>query len=57
METYEGRKMNRNRINELKNQMDKRFNELNKIALFEMMAEKDSELKSMLEEYKRLIGA
>ena len=56
METYENRKKNRNRVNELKNKMDKRFNELNKIALFEMMAEKDTELKSMLEEYKGLIG-
>ena len=55
METYETRKKNRNRVNELKAKMDKRFNELNKIALFEMMAEKDSELKSMLEEYKCLI--
>lgn len=56
MKTYETRKKNRNRINELKNNMDKRFNELNRIALFEMMAENDSELKSMLEEYKSLIG-
>ena len=56
METYEVRKKNRNRVNELKTKMDKRFNELNKIALFEMMAEKDDELKSMLEEYKSLIG-
>ena len=56
METYENRKKNRNRLNELKNKMDKRFNELNKIALFEMMAEKDTELKGMLEEYKNLIG-
>ena len=56
METYENRKKNRNRINELKNNMDKRFNELNKIALFELMAEKDDELKNMLEEYKSLIG-
>lgn len=54
METYEIRKKNRNRVNELKNKMDKRFNELNKIALFEMMAEKDPELKGMLEEYKNL---
>ena len=56
MEAYETRKKNRNRRNELKDKMDKRFNELNKIALFEMMAEKDLELKGMLEEYKSLIG-
>lgn len=57
IDTYEKRKNNRARVNELKNKMDKRFNELNKIALFEMMAEKDPELKNMLEEYKQLIGA
>lgn len=56
METYETRKKNRNRVSELKNKMDKRFQELNKIALFEMMAEKDPELRGMLEEYKNLIG-
>ena len=55
METYETRKKNRNRVNELKAKMDKRFNELNKIALFEIMAEKDPELKNMLEEYKCLV--
>ena len=55
MDTYEARKKNRNRLNELKNKMDKRFNELNKIALFEMMAEKNPELKEMLDVYKELI--
>lgn len=55
METYETRKKNRAKIQELNNRMDKRFRELNKLALFEMMAEKDPELKSMLEEYKCLI--
>lgn len=57
METYEIRKKNRSRIQELNNRMEKRFQELNKLALFEMMAEKDSELKSMLNEYKNLTGA
>ena len=56
METYETRKRNRAKIQELNNRMDKRFRELNKLALFEMMAEKDDELKSMLEEYKCLTG-
>lgn len=56
METYETRKKNRAKIQELNNRMDKRFQELNKIALFEMMAEKDDELKGMLDEYKSLMG-
>lgn len=56
METYETRKKNRSRIQELNSRMDKRFQELNKIALFEMMAEKDPELKNMLNEYKNLMG-
>lgn len=56
METYETRKKNRAKIQELNNRMDKRFQELNKLALFEMMAEKDPELKNMLEEYKCLTG-
>ena len=56
METYETRKKNRSRIQELNSRMDKRFQELNKIALFEMMAEKDPELKNMLDEYKNLMG-
>ena len=56
MEAYETRKKNRAKIQELNNRMDKRFQELNKLALFEMMAEKDDELKSMLEEYRCLTG-
>lgn len=56
MEIYETRKKNRAKIQELNNRMDKRFQELNKLALFEMMAEKDPELKGMLDEYKSLIG-
>lgn len=56
MEAYETRKKNRAKIQELNNRMDKRFQELNKLALFEMMAEKDDELKNMLDEYKSLIG-
>lgn len=56
MDTYETRKKNRAKIQELNSRMDKRFQELNKLALFEMMAEKDPELKNMLEEYKCLTG-
>lgn len=56
METYETRKKNRNRMQELKRQMDKRVNDLNQLALFEMLASKDDELCKMLGEYKSLIG-
>ena len=56
METYETRKKNRNRIQELKRQMDKRVNELNQLALFEMLAANDDELCKMLSEYKNLMG-
>ena len=56
MDAYEERKKNRARLQELNNQMDKRAQELNKLAIFEMLAEKDESLKVMLEEYKGLIG-
>lgn len=56
MSTYEDRKKNRARVQELKNKMTNRVKELNNLAIFEMMAEKDPELKDMLEEYKVLIN-
>ena len=56
MNEYEQRKKNRARLQELANQMDQRVHELNKLAIFEMMAEKDDSLKFMLEEYKGLVG-
>lgn len=56
MKPYEKRKQNRARLQELDNRMNQRVQELNKLAIFEMMAEKDESLKSMLEEYKELIG-
>ena len=56
METYETRKKNRNRLQELKRQMDKRVNDLNQLALFEMLATKDNELCKMLVEYKNLMN-
>ena len=56
MDSYETRKKNRARVQELKNRMDKRVQELNKLAIFEMMAESDESLKDMLNEYKALIG-
>lgn len=56
MEAYETRKKNRNRLQELKKQMDERVRDLNQLALFEMLAAKDDELSKMLGEYKLLIG-
>lgn len=56
MEPYEQRKKNRAKMQELNNRMEKRVQELNKLAVFEMMAEKDESLKDMLAEYKALIG-
>ena len=56
MDTYETRKKNRNRIQELKCQMDKRVQDLNQLALFEKLAAKDDELCRMLYEYKTLMG-
>ena len=55
-EPYELRKQNRARLQELDNRMNQRVQELNKLAIFEMMAERDESLKGMLEEYKSLIG-
>ena len=56
MEPWETRKKNRAKMQELNNRMEKRVQELNKLAVFEMMAEKDESLKDMLAEYKTLIG-
>ena len=55
MDAYEKRKKNRAKLAELTNRMNQRVQELNKLAIFEMMAERDESLKSMLEEYKNLI--
>ena len=56
MDLYEQRKKDRARLQELDNRMNQRVQELNKLAIFEMMAEKDESLKGMLDEYKALIG-
>lgn len=56
MEPWEQRKKNRAKMQELNNRMEKRVQELNKLAVFEMMAEKDESLKAMLDEYKGLIN-
>lgn len=55
MDAYEQRKKDRVRLKELDNKMKKKADEINKLAVFEMLAEKDEDLKSMLEEYKNLL--
>lgn len=43
-------------IIKLKQEMDKKVKELQGVALYELMAEKSPELKTMLDEYKNLIN-
>ena len=54
MSDYLARKHARERKAELKQKMDKRMEELQSMAIYEMLAEKDSELRGMLEEYKNI---
>lgn len=55
MTAYEQRKKDRARLKELDSKMKRKAEEINKLAVFEMLAEKDEELKNMLEEYKNLL--
>lgn len=52
---FEKRKERRKKAQKLKSEMDKKVKELQDIALIELMAEKNPELKTMLEEYKSLM--
>ena len=56
MEPYNIRREKRIKAMDLNNRMNQRVQELNKLAIFEMMAEKDESLRDMLNEYKELIG-
>lgn len=56
MNAYRERSENRKRAKELKSEMDKKMKEMQELAMFEMMAEKNPELKAMLETYKELIN-
>ena len=56
MEPYNTRREKRIKAADLNNRMNQRVQELNKLAIFEMMAEKDESLRDMLNEYKELIG-
>lgn len=54
MAAFIARKEKAQRINELKLKMKQRAQQLQEDAIYEMMAEKDSELSAMLKEYKAL---
>lgn len=53
---FETRKENRAKAAKLKVDMDKKIKEMQELAVFEMMAEKNPELKEMLEAYKELMN-
>lgn len=55
MTAYEQRKKDRARLKELDSKMKRKAEEINKLAVFEMLAEKDEDMKSMLAEYKDLL--
>ena len=56
MGAYEERVEKRKLAKQLKSDMSKKMKEMQELAMFEMMAEKNPELKVMLEKYKELIG-
>lgn len=53
---YEERKSKAEKIKSLKKQMDAKVKELQNQAIYEMLAEKDPALKTMLDEYKNLLN-
>lgn len=55
MSAYETRKNNREQAKKLKVEMEKKIQEVQELALFELMAEKSPELKEMLTKYKELM--
>lgn len=56
MDAFYSRQERRKALAELKKTMDKKVKELQETALYEMLAEKDPALASMLAEYKQLLG-
>ena len=55
MGAYNHRVANRKKAKQLKAEMNKKMKEMQELAMFEMMAEKNPELKEMLDTYKELI--
>jgi hypothetical protein len=56
LKSFKERKEKLAKIQELKNKMDIKVKELQKSAIYEMLAEKDDTLKSLLTEYKSIVG-
>ena len=56
MEAFYERQEKRKALAKLKQDMDKKVKELQETAIYEMLAEKDPALASMLTEYKQLTG-
>jgi multidrug resistance efflux pump len=54
MTAYEARKAKAAQIHELKKEMDAKVAQLQAVALYELMAEKDPSLKTLLAEFKAL---
>ena len=55
MSAYEERLEKRKIAKQLKADMNKKMKEMQELAMFEMMAEKNPELKEMLDKYKELV--
>lgn len=55
MEPFLERKARAEKLKDLKKKMDKKVKDLQSLAIYEMLAEKDPELKEMLEEFKTLV--
>lgn len=55
MKTYEDRVEKRKKAKQLKADMNKKMKEMQELAMFEMMAKENPELKEMLDAYKELI--
>ena len=55
MAAFEERKQKAEKVKKLKTKIEKKVKELQDIALYEMLAEKDPELKNMVSELKGLI--
>ncbi len=56
MSAYKERKARAAQLVELKARMDSKVKQLQKAAVYEMLAEKDPELAAMLQTYKELLG-
>lgn len=56
MSAYEQRIERRKQAKQLKSEMNRKMKEMQELAMFELMAEKNPELKEMLDTYKELIG-